>query len=90
RGAAAKTLRALGEHPDAGGALNLMEGKYGPYVKWDKVNATLPKDCDPATLTLEQAVTLVDEKAAQKGKGRKPAAKKSSARKKAPAKSAAK
>ncbi|MEM6565583.1 MAG: type I DNA topoisomerase [Pseudomonadota bacterium] len=90
RGAAAKTLRALGEHPDAGGALNLMEGKYGPYVKWDKVNATLPKDCDPTTLTLEQAVTLVDEKAAQKGKGRKPAAKKSSARKKAPAKSAAK
>ena len=80
RGTAAKPLKELGDHPEKGGALNVMEGRYGPYVKWEKVNATLPKDIDPAALTLEQAVALVDEKAAKGGKGKttrkKPAAKK--------------
>jgi DNA topoisomerase-1 len=77
RGAAAKTLRELGEHPDQGGPVSIMEGKYGPYVKWDKINATLPKDSDPDTVTLESAVQLIDEKSAKKGKiRRKPAAKK--------------
>jgi DNA topoisomerase I len=69
RGAAAKPLRELGEHPEKGGALNVMDGRYGPYVKWEKVNATLPKDVEPASITLEQAVALVDEKAG-KGKGK--------------------
>jgi len=71
RGAAAKPLRELGEHPEKGGALNVMDGRYGPYVKWEKVNATLPKDMEPQSITLEQAVALVDEKAAKGGKGRK-------------------
>jgi DNA topoisomerase I len=70
RGTAAKPLRELGEHPEKGGAINVMEGRYGPYVKWEKVNATLPKDVDPQSLTLEQAVALVDEKAAKGGKGK--------------------
>ncbi|RME18613.1 MAG: type I DNA topoisomerase, partial [Alphaproteobacteria bacterium] len=56
RGSTAKPLRELGEHPEKGGAVNVMDGRYGPYVKWEKVNATLPKDMDPATITLEQAV----------------------------------
>ena len=90
RGGAAKTLRELGEHPDQGGPVSIMEGKYGPYVKWEKINATLPKETDPADVTLEAAVTLVDEKAAQKGKGRrktaaKKAPRKTTAKKKAPA-----
>ncbi|MGC3936342.1 type I DNA topoisomerase [Roseobacter sp. EG26] len=82
RGAAAKTLRELGEHPDQGGAVSIMEGKYGPYVKWEKINATLPKETAPDDLSLEAAVLLLDEKAAKKGKGRR----KSSPKKKAPAK----
>ncbi|SFT79931.1 type I DNA topoisomerase [Sedimentitalea nanhaiensis] len=81
RGAAAKTLRELGEHPDEGGPVNIMEGKYGPYVKWDKVNATLPKEIEATALTMEQAVELIAEKAAKKGTRRKAAPKK-----KAPAK----
>ena len=90
RGGAAKTLRELGEHPDLGGPVNIMEGKYGPYVKWDKINATLPKETDPADVTLEAAVILVDEKAAQKGKGRRKApakktTKKTASKKKTPA-----
>ena len=83
RGAPAKTLKDMGEHPD-GGAIAIMDGKYGPYVKWEKVNATLPKETDPETVTLEQAVEIVNEKAAQKGvrRKKKPAGKKKPAAKK--------
>ena len=50
--AAAKPLRELGEHPESGGPVNVMDGRYGPYVKWGKVNATLPKDMEPADVTI--------------------------------------
>ncbi|WP_439111244.1 type I DNA topoisomerase [Lentibacter sp.] len=95
RSAAAKPLKELGEHPESGGPINVMEGRYGPYVKWEKVNATLPKDTKPEDLTLEQAVELIAEKAAKGGKkkaapkkaaAKKPAAKKKAAPKKAAAK----
>ena len=46
----------------------VYEGRYGPYVKWEKVNATLPKDVAPETLTLEQALELI---AAKKPAGKK-------------------
>jgi len=76
---APEALRELGSHPD-GGAVQVMAGRYGPYVKWEKVNATLPKDADPATVTLDEALALITEKAAKGGKGKparkaKPAAK---------------
>jgi DNA topoisomerase-1 len=61
RGVAQKPLRELGTHPD-GGAVNLMDGRYGPYVKWEKINATLPKDTDKDTLNLEAALELVEAK----------------------------
>ncbi|WP_111733394.1 type I DNA topoisomerase [Roseovarius amoyensis] len=79
RGAAAKPLKELGEHPEKGGAVNVMDGRYGPYVKWDKINATLPKGVEPADMTLEKAVELIAEKAAKKGKGKKPAARRKTA-----------
>ena len=72
RGAAAKPLHELGEHPGEGGPVNVMDGRYGPYVKWGKVNATLPKDVRPEDVTMEMAVALVAEKAAKKkGGGRR-------------------
>ncbi|MFQ5565834.1 MAG: type I DNA topoisomerase, partial [Paracoccaceae bacterium] len=67
RGAAREPLRALGEHPE-GGAVNLMDGRYGPYVKWEKINATLPKGTDQAALTLEAALDLVEAKRKTKRK----------------------
>ena len=82
--AAAKPLVELGEHPE-GGPIAVMEGRYGPYVKWDKVNATLPKDVRPEDVNLDMALELIAEKAA---KGKKPAAKK--AARKPAAKGAAK
>ncbi len=79
-GTTAKPLRELGEHPEDGGAINVMEGRYGPYVKWDKVNATLPKGTEPADVTMEMAVALIAEKAARKGTKRKARPKKSAAK----------
>ena len=60
--AAAKPIKELGEHPDEGGPVNVMDGKYGPYVKWGKINATLPKDVEPDSLELEAAVLLISDK----------------------------
>jgi DNA topoisomerase-1 len=92
--AAAKALRELGEHPENGGVMSIMEGRYGPYVKWEKVNATLPKDVKPEDLTVAQAVELIDAKAAKapkkKAPAKKPAAKKPAAKKAAAKKPAAK
>ncbi|MBY5972836.1 type I DNA topoisomerase [Ferrimonas balearica] len=88
----AKVLKELGEHPEAGAPVQLLEGKYGPYVKWEKINATLPEGVEPDTVTLDKAVELIAERAAKTGKKvapKKAAAKKTTA-KKAPAKSAAK
>lgn len=86
RGAAA-ALKELGDHPD-GGKITVHDGRYGPYAKWGKVNATLPKGKEPEAVTLEEAIELVNERAA-KGK-KKPAAKKAAAKKPAAKKTAAK
>ncbi|MEF3046986.1 type I DNA topoisomerase [Pseudotabrizicola sp. L79] len=97
RGAAApEPLRSLGDHPD-GGAIQVMSGRYGPYVKWEKVNATLPKDITPEDVTVEQALELIAAKAGAKGGKKKAAPKKAAAKatekkaapKKAPAKTTA-
>ena len=83
RGAAAKPLFELGEHPTEGGPVNVMDGRYGPYVKWEKINATLPRDLEPGAVTMDTAVQLIAAKAATKGKKKKaPAKKKKSAPKK--------
>ena len=74
--AAAKPIKELGEHPEEGGPVNVMDGKYGPYVKWGKINATLPKDMEPGSLRLDAAVLLISEKI-KKGPAKKRKRKKS-------------
>jgi DNA topoisomerase-1 len=59
-------LKELGEHPD-GGPIHVMSGRYGAYVKWGKVNATLPGGKEPEETTLEEAILLVNARA---GKGK--------------------
>ncbi len=85
RGTAATPIKELGEHPTEGGPVNVMDGRYGPYVKWAKINATLPKELEPADVTMERALELIEAKAATKGKRKKPAPKKKAAAKKKPA-----
>ena len=82
-------LATLGDHPD-GGSITVRDGRYGPYVNWGKINATLPKGKDPATVTLEEALQLITDKAgSSKSKAKKAPAKKAAAKEKAPAKAKA-
>ena len=87
----AEPLKTFGPHPDSGGEMKLMAGRYGPYVTDGTTNATLPRDKKPEDLTAEEATVLISEKAAKgpaKKGGRKKAAPKKAAVKKAPAKKA--
>ena len=96
RGAAAAPLKDLGAHPETGDPIHVMAGRFGPYVKSGKINATLPKGMTPEDLTLEDALPLLAAKAAaapkakkapaKKAAPKKAAAKKPAAKKKAPAK----
>ncbi|WP_019995290.1 type I DNA topoisomerase [Aureimonas ureilytica] len=75
-------LATLGEHPDFGGEITVREGRFGPYVNVGKINATLPKSKDPASVTLEEAIQLLNERAEKSGKAPKKAAPKKTAAKK--------
>ncbi|MBO0344737.1 type I DNA topoisomerase [Roseibium sp. CAU 1637] len=90
RGAAAKPLKELGDHPEEGGPINVYDGRYGPYVKHGKINATLPKETDPQAVTLEQALELIAAKASKGGTKKKAAAKKPATKKATTKKAAAK
>ncbi len=84
RGAAPKVLKDLGKHPEDDEAIQVLEGRYGPYVKHGKTNATLPKETKPEEVTLEQAVELIAAKA------KSPKKKKTTTKKKAASSSKAK
>ena len=77
----AEPLKTLGER--AGKPVTVHEGRYGPYVSSDGIHATLPKDSDPNAVTLEEAIRLIDAKAAKAPAkpARKAAAKKTAAKK---------
>jgi DNA topoisomerase I len=74
--AAPTVLKELGEHPTEGGKLQVLSGRYGPYVRHGDVNATLPRGKDPQALTVEEAVQLIAERVAKgpsnprKGRGK--------------------
>src|SRR5258708_7528403 len=76
--------KPLGEHPSLGGVA-VKNGRYGAYVTAGGVNATIPSDKTPETITLAEAISLIDERAAKGGGKPKRGAKKA-----APKKAAAK
>ncbi|MBB2904823.1 DNA topoisomerase-1 [Rhizobium sp. RAS22] len=82
-------LKELGDHPD-GGPITVRDGRYGAYVNWGKVNATIPKGQDPASVTLDEALVLIAERIAKTGTGGKPAKAKKTTAKKADGDAAAK
>jgi DNA topoisomerase-1 len=86
RGAATAPLKDLGAHPETGEPIHVMAGRFGPYVKSGKINATLPKGLAPEDLTVEDALPLLAAKAGAAPKKKAPAAKKAAAPKKAAAK----
>ncbi len=85
----AEPLKTFGPHPESGGEMKLMAGRYGPYVTDGTTNATLPRDKKPEDLTAEEAVVLITEKAA-KGPAKKGGRKKAAPKKAAPKTAAAK
>ncbi|HEX5211192.1 MAG TPA: type I DNA topoisomerase [Pseudolabrys sp.] len=71
--------KTLGEHPDKGGPIVVKNGRFGPYVSHNGVNATITGDKTPDTITLDEAVVLLDARAAMMGnspKGRRAAGRK--------------
>ena len=65
RGASREPIATLGTHPESGKDIKVMAGRYGPYVSDGTIHATLPKAMDPKAVTLDEAVRLIDERAAK-------------------------
>lgn len=66
RGGAKSSAKEIGKHPDDNKPITLHSGKYGPYVKHGRTNASLPKDADQDKLTIEEAVELLAKRKAKK------------------------
>ncbi|MBW3595792.1 MAG: type I DNA topoisomerase [Planctomycetes bacterium] len=82
-------IKQFEESPVTGNVVQLMEGRYGPYVADGTTNASLPRDMNPDEVTFEKALDLLAERAAKAPPKKKRGAKKKAA-KKTPAKKAAK
>ena len=90
RGAATTPLKELGAHPETGDPVQVMAGRFGPYVKSGKINATLPKGTAPEDMTLEIALPLLAARAGAAPKGKAKTAPKKAPARKASAKKATK
>lgn len=86
RGRGKTLLRKLGEHPESKLALEIYDGRYGPYVSDGTLNASLPKGADPEKFTVEEALPLLVAAAERGPKKKRPAKKKAAAKKKTAAK----
>ncbi len=66
KGGGPAALKTLGEHPEDGKPVTLHQGRYGPYVKHNRTNASLPKDLSVDEIDLSGAVELLTKQAAKK------------------------
>jgi len=66
RGGSKTPAKGIGTHPKDEKPITLHSGKYGPYIKHGKTNASLPKEVDPEKLTIEQAVEILKKKKEKK------------------------
>ncbi len=69
-----KVLKVLGPHPESGAEIQVVDGRYGPYVTDGTTNATIPRGQDPQEKSLEEAVRLLAAKrgSAKRGSRRSP------------------
>ena len=78
----AAPIKELGPHPEDGKEINIYSGRYGPYVKHGRINASIPKSETAENLSLERALELLSARAS-KGKKTKKSAKRAKSAKKA-------
>jgi DNA topoisomerase-1 len=52
----------LGEHPEDKKPVRVMKGKFGPYIKYKSLNATIPEEKDPNDITMEDALIIIDKR----------------------------
>jgi len=67
-------IKNLGEHPEDKKPVRVMKGKFGPYIKYKSINATIPEEKDPAELSMDDALILIEKRKEydrSKGKRRK-------------------
>jgi len=65
RAAQSKALREMGKHPISEKSLVIKSGRFGPYVTDGELNASLRSGMSPETLTIDDAVNLLDARAAR-------------------------
>ena len=64
-------LRSLGKHPETNEDIVVKDGRYGPYISDGKVNAALKGNLSPDTITLDEAVELINNRRQNPPKKRK-------------------
>ena len=55
-------IKHLGEHPEDKKPVRVMKGKFGPYIKYKSLNATIPEEKDPNEITMEDALILIEKR----------------------------
>ena len=55
-------IKHLGEHPEDKKPVRVMKGKFGPYIKYKSINATIPDEKDPSEITMEEALILIEKR----------------------------
>ena len=71
-----KLGKVLGDHPDGNGKVLAKSGRFGPYVEYNKIRATLPKSISLEEISLDQAIELIIAKAARPSRTKKKTVKK--------------
>jgi DNA topoisomerase I len=56
------TIKDLGEHPQDKKPVRIMKGQFGPYIKYKSLNATIPEEKDPAEITMDDALILIEKR----------------------------
>ena len=55
-------IKHLGEHPEDKKPVRVMKGKFGPYIKYKSLNATIPENIDPSEIAMEDALILIEKR----------------------------
>ena len=55
-------IKHLGEHPEDKKSVRVMKGKFGPYIKYKSINATIPEEKDPHEINMDDAIILIEKR----------------------------